>query len=205
VSFGHGIEDVWDPIRQECMNGVSRYSWVETLGNLLQLDVVNQAVPGTSNKEISYRIQHFDFQQDDIALINWTFSERSCIIGLKDTNGPNHHISVHYTDPISTNWIEHHANYKNMTHESIMAICSADWVLEKQNIMRRHLFFKQFKWKSASHYISWLCPNYIPVKFDFRQGNRGFDNSHPDLKSYTEYAHQVHKWIRENEDINKWQ
>lgn len=198
---GHGIADTWDTVTQQHLNNNSRHAWVETLGKLLNIDVINNANSGTSNKEISYAVQNFKFKLNDIAIINWTFRERSCIIGIDDKN---HQLSVHDTDPIGAAWTVEHVNHRNMTYESIMAVSTAEWVLEKQHVMHRHLFLKEFIWEGDDRYIQWLGPNVIPVQFDYKKGNKGCDGSHPNLAAYTEYAHEVHNWIKENEDINKW-
>ena len=206
---GHGIHDVWDSASQLSMNGHSQYSWVETLGKLLKIDVVNQAVAGSSNKEISYLVQNFEYQPGDRVIINWTFKERSCIIGLRDGHAPHYHLSIHYKDDINLNWQDYHTNNQNLDFESIMAITSADWVLENQNVMRRHLFLREppghVQYILPHQYREWLAQRTIPVKFDWYNAKRGCDGSHPDLAAYTNYAHQVYEWIKENEDINKWQ
>ena len=202
---GHGIHDMWDAEAQQNINGVSKYAWVETLGKYLDLPVVNCAIPGTSNKEIAHCIHNFDFRPDDRVIVQWTFRERSCIIGVPDENGNNYKISVHGKEEISTHWTEYHADYNNMIFESVMAISSARWILEQNQVLNRHLFLKNFDWENQTQVRDHLNKDIIPLPFDWSAGNKGYDDEHPDLESYTVYAHTIYEWMKQNEDLNQWQ
>lgn len=57
----------------------SKTAWPNTLGNLLNCSkVINQSVPGASNKLIWKTIIDFNFKQDDLVFINWSHLERYC-------------------------------------------------------------------------------------------------------------------------------
>ena len=66
--FPHGGQ--WDP---------SKHAWPAKLGELMFRDVVNTGHPGASNKRIWYSIMDYNFQEDDLVFILWTFKHRWCV------------------------------------------------------------------------------------------------------------------------------
>jgi len=199
---GQGNYDVWDDQNKVCINGVSQFAWLNTLGKLLHIDVCNNAVPGSSNKEISYLIQNFDFEDDDIAIIAWTFRERSCIIGQPDQHGMHHHISVHDTDLIGRNWQQCYMGHQNTHFETTMAIRSAILFLEHHKIKHRHVFLSDFPHHDGE--IIFDSSTVMPAPFDWYSGPVGADGRHPNQETYTTYAHTLYKWITLNDDSNFW-
>ncbi len=207
---GHGIHDTWDAEKKLSINAQfsrSKYAWVETLGQALDLPVANQSIAGSSNKEISFLVKEFDFKEGDLALINWTFKERSCIIGRPGTtldDRSNFHLSIHDDNEVNRVWQSYHVTAENLHAESIDAIYSAAWYLEKVGVPQRHLFLKDWGWQSETQGVFMKENlNIIPISFDFSVGPRGHDGMHPSLETYTAYAQEVYEWIKENEDINK--
>ena len=88
-TYGHGLEDCHKPPNRHGPFP-SKTAWPSTLGKLLNVDtVINKGSPGASNKLIWKTVLDFDFQQDDIVFINWSFLNRYCIFdNLKDKHFP---------------------------------------------------------------------------------------------------------------------
>lgn len=62
-TYGQGLDDTQD-------------SWPSVLANRLGIPVVNEGKPSAGNLEILHRILNFDFQNDDIVAILWTYYSR---------------------------------------------------------------------------------------------------------------------------------
>ena len=78
-TYGHGLEDCYKPPNRHGPFP-SKTAWPSTLGKLLNVDtVINKGSPGASNKLIWKTVLDFDFQQDDIVFINWSYPNRYCI------------------------------------------------------------------------------------------------------------------------------
>lgn len=60
----------------EYSNAPSDLAWPNKLGQLMNIDVINNGKPGASNLEILYHILNFKFHQNDLAVIMWTFPNR---------------------------------------------------------------------------------------------------------------------------------
>lgn len=67
-TVGVGLPDTW-PDRK---NEISKLSWPYRLGQLLSLDVDNQAVAGSGNAEIFNKILNYNFQPTDLVVIMWS-------------------------------------------------------------------------------------------------------------------------------------
>lgn len=55
-------------------------SWPYILANNLNLECVNKGISGAGNKEILHTLLNFDFSQEDVIVVCWTFHSRHCII-----------------------------------------------------------------------------------------------------------------------------
>jgi hypothetical protein len=51
-------------------------SWPFKLGEMLDIEVVNKGVPGSSNLEILYHILNFNFEKNDVVVVMWSFPDR---------------------------------------------------------------------------------------------------------------------------------
>lgn len=78
-TYGHGLPDCPDD------NGSpgpvhSKIAFPSLVAQRLDCNYVNLGKSGNSNKEIWNDILQFDFRENDIALITWTYYSRFCII-----------------------------------------------------------------------------------------------------------------------------
>jgi len=191
---GHGLPDLWDYKSSKYIDGVSTKSWPAQVAKLLNVEIVNCAWAGSSNKEILYKILNFEFEPNDIVLINWTVVQRSAIIRENSILQLSvHNKKVNMTSNI---WNEYIAENVDLTFESHTAYMLAHLFLDRLNIYHRHLFlehideFNEFAKNDTT----------IPVRLDWKNCSVGVDGSHPDYATYTEYANKIHAWIKH--DIN---
>lgn len=115
-TWGDGIlpGDSWD-------TPPSSASWVQVLSNKFNIPVLNLAKSGGSNLLILHAIRNHDWQSGDIALIQWTYLERSTIF---DNNTTFRHISSYhinnkdrgYTKQYYTLFPDYHIEYVDLQH-----------------------------------------------------------------------------------------
>lgn len=75
-TYGHGLPDCHTPPDHPGPNP-SKFAWPHLLGELTNRDVINLAVCGGSNKQIVYNLDNFEFKENDVCLIQWTFLNRT--------------------------------------------------------------------------------------------------------------------------------
>lgn len=95
-TYGAGLED---PNTQ---------AWPAVLGRLTKRTVINNGSIGSSNLEILARILSFNFQEDDLVVIGWTYCNRD-IIFKKD--GVDEKITPWMNGDIFKNWLAIHNEY----------------------------------------------------------------------------------------------
>ena len=81
-TYGHGLTDCY--VLPSCQPGPtpSKFAWPELLGQELYLDTVNMAKAGASNIEILSRILEFDFLENDLIIVQWTYTPRDMLFGV---------------------------------------------------------------------------------------------------------------------------
>ncbi len=77
-TFGHSLEDCY------LGNGrpgvvASKLAWPELLAQKLERRCVNLSQSGSSNLEILQEVLNFNFQEDDLVIVQWSFKNRDGI------------------------------------------------------------------------------------------------------------------------------
>ena len=107
-TFGSGLDDSKDQLN------VSKYAYPQQLANMLDVECLNYALPGGSNKEIVFKILSSEITKDDIVTIMWTHHHRNVILRkdlstLGDALGDK--IGAWLINNASVNQIEHKDTY----------------------------------------------------------------------------------------------
>lgn len=82
-TYGVGLEDCFIPPDNP---GIlpSNFSWPQLVANMLNVECINKAEPGASNKQILNTILQSDSESEinnnDFVIIMWTFPNRWCVI-----------------------------------------------------------------------------------------------------------------------------
>jgi hypothetical protein len=79
-AFGHGLPDCIGKDTLSPGKYPSKYAYPSIISQKLDRQLINLSEPGSSNKEICYRILNFDFEKDDIVILSWSHTERSMIV-----------------------------------------------------------------------------------------------------------------------------
>lgn len=195
---GHGIHDTWDDKKQHVRKHPSKYAWPAQVGNLLNVEVINNAIGGASNKEILASLLSFDFLPTDLVLINWSYIGRSCIIG---DNGVMQ-IMANDTSEFFKAYRDRYFLNEDLLFETNTSVMLANLYIESKNIKMYQLFLEN-EWNDLSyvHDVSYMPPaKIIPVVLDTHRQPFGCDNGHPSLETYTEYANEIYTWLITNDN-----
>lgn len=162
-------------------------AWPAILGNELGVEVINNAVPGSSNLEILYNILKFDFKKDDLVIIMWTIVNRDYLfydqqIGVwQNTPLVKNWALVHTdTDLIVRSWIYmDHANQYLKNQEIPVYNFAVDFVLLKSQMPK---FINQ---------------TLLNARVDFHKFiDRAKDSSHPGPKAHARIAKKIKSFIK---------
>lgn len=81
MTSGAALDDVWDFENNVPINKPSKFAWPQLLADQLNLECVNLAVSGSSNKEISHTIINTpNITSNDVVIVQWTNINRWCVI-----------------------------------------------------------------------------------------------------------------------------
>jgi len=86
LTYGHGLPDCH--IAPHNPGPVaSKLVWPEIVAQQLNRTCINMSSPGSSNKRIWHTIINFKFKKDDIAVILWSWEDRSAVLRDKKSVG----------------------------------------------------------------------------------------------------------------------
>lgn len=77
-TYGQGLHDCY--IKGGPGPHPSKYAWPAQLADMLDLECVNNGIPGASNRLIWHNAINFNYKPDDIVVINWSLMHRSAVI-----------------------------------------------------------------------------------------------------------------------------
>jgi hypothetical protein len=109
-------------------------AWPHVVGKELNLEVVNNGIPGASNLEILHAILKYDFKPSDIVVAMWTIVNRDFLfpntqVGVwQDTDLTKKWVAVHSTEDLLTRswlYIDHanlHLNSKDILFYNLSLI-----------------------------------------------------------------------------------
>jgi len=82
ITYGHGLEDCYiEPNNPGLVP--SQKAWPSLLANMLNLELINCSNPGASNLHILWKLLNFDFNDDDLCIVMWSFFGRLPYSNLK--------------------------------------------------------------------------------------------------------------------------
>lgn len=170
----------WKPQSESSNVTYSKHCWAELLRERLGVSVVNMARGGNSNHEILLDILNFNFSLSDLAIVCWTYPERS-ILYTKNTPGNLVRTkSKLSTDEIKAFYLAHdlydlqvrtveHVNYAN-TYLKLNDINYMMACIDKIEIVNDNVNCKDI--------TNFLWFNTIDL---------GSDNSHPGVESHKNF------------------
>ena len=193
-TYGHGLADCYETNGDHGPNP-SNTSWPISLGVLLGVDeIINCGKPGVGNKFIWKNILDFNFYDDDIVVILWSYIERYCVF---------HEHWVDHFLPSS----DRKVNKFYYTH----LYSDLDRVIDffnRADHIKRYLDNKNIKNFHSTHNLRWYRENDVPkwntvklLSTDMRSLDKKFpralDGSHPGQLAHDQFANDVYLEIKD--------
>lgn len=198
LTYGAGLKDCFIPPDRPGPRP-SKHSWPFLIAQELNIECINQSRTGSSNKEIWHNIISFDFKDDDIIFIMWTYPDRTCILHPKKDKSEqigiwNNDKKIFYKD--------FYSEYDTKTMSRLF-VSHANCFLEKKNVKVFNLVVdRRFKYifKMNDQVI-----NHIPVyiwtyenQFQLSQ-----DNNHGNEECHREVARLIMNHLQIEHTISK--
>jgi len=194
-TYGQGLPDCDHNINKDSKPSI--HAWPSALGEMLDVPVENRAYPGASNKEICSHIVRYDFQEGDLAVIGWTYMERSCII-VNDVIHPLNgrpwikQLGLYGKSAADKVYQRHFLTDENVKLESEAYISYAYRYIEKTcNYIGFKCCLDNYNLRNLSDEI--LDIDYFML---LRKHGRCPDNFHPSEKSHQAIAKKIKKAIK---------
>ena len=200
-TFGQYLEDQGGWNRE-------RLAWPTVLGAKLNLEVVNNAVPGFSNVEILATILDFKFKKDDLVIVGWTFVQRD-VVFRKDTlfkigeagnfllpiGGGNRKLSPWTNDPICKQWLNIYTDY-DLGIKSGLHIHHAELYLDSIGVQQYHFLSHIQSYNPFEKSLKWIKkPKNLIKNLIFKRIDLALDNAHPGIKSHQQLADKLYDHI----------
>lgn len=197
-TYGHGLPDCHIP-PNEHGKLPSKQAWPSLLANDLNLELDNQGVPGASNLEILHNILHYDFKNDDLVVIMWSYVGRDMLFGKKNILGWQDIIKIGLWQDteLSHSWRKTHSK-EDVATRSWYYLHHASLFLKSKGIKFYNVF-------SAKEELDKFKPKFIDNSIIYdtkivtsRPRDLALDNIHPGPKTHRLIADRIRKFINEN-------
>ena len=169
----------------------SRFAWPQLLANKFKIDIecLNKAHGGASNDDIFNLILNFDFQQDDIVIILWTFVSR---ISIFRENGERYRIRK-FDAPKTYNKSNTYYKYFYQEADAMRNLCIkanyTQYCLHRQVKILKQSYIQQH---NNFNFPSWNNVNFFDNDIDASSNDKGLDGVHPGPKSHEMFADNLY-------------
>lgn len=177
----------------------SKYAWPNHLADLLKVPVVNNSKIGIDNKEILFNILNYDFDENDVVFVLWSYHDRHCII----KNDSIEMIGIWRKKHKLSKWYYKYLwNKYDSTFENYLYINLAHYHLQEQNI--EHIFLScsqnhidlSLEWNS----VKFLNVFFDDVKTEFPLAKDGL---HPGMDAHKVFAKIIYdKYYKKTDFYN---
>jgi len=209
-TYGHGLQDCIASNGSGPGLYPSKFAWPQLVANVANLECINQSDPGSSNQQILWQIERFNFEVNDTVIIHWSFCNRAMYRTIKNDIVK---IMPHYSKSKGlvlakkyyalenelnmydkTRIFLNYANYK-LKNIGIKKIINFSPILEpnmEQIITNLNL---QYDFKTDDiNLVHYHKKNLFP------DADTALDNSHPGPKTHQRFAEYIlgeYPWLKE--------
>lgn len=170
----------------------STSAWPSMLGTLMELEVVNKAIPGASNLEILLSILKFKFLKDDIVVVGWTYPFRDFLVQQKKQIGA----WTNEAEALVSLYSE-----KDMAVRSGLYISHAGLYLENNNLKQQHFYAP--KTYTIIEFVNRVVTPISTTKFKHYTNSiilpnkdTALDNQHPGPQSHLMAAKRLYELLK---------
>jgi hypothetical protein len=150
-------------------------AWPNQLSRVLGLDCVNMSRVGSSNKQIWHDLINFDFQEDDVVFVLWSYPSRSCVLKNKKESVSIGHWMIEESELSKTFYEQFYTKY-DMETQSKLFVSHANLFLAGKKITIynlcidsktyiKYIFYLSFLSFSLSIFLGFLCLYYVFLMF----------------------------------------
>ena len=186
-TYGHGLEDCVDEFMMPGPTA-SKLAWPQLLADKLNLECLNEGIPGASNKQIWHKIINYDFGPTDMIFILWSSNQRHCIINEDLTIESIGHWS---NTKISKAYFKYLHNDIDQSIDTNLRISHCNYYLNDKGIKHYNILFKKQQIENFN--------NTKILNVDFRDLKhkmpRAVDKLHPGKKAHETFANNIYKEI----------
>lgn len=190
-TWGQGLPDL--KTNNYIGDGPSKYAWPLLVANRLNLECINNSECGTGPKSHAYRISEFDFKNDDIVCILWSYSGRYSII----TDEYEVHIHPSFTVNSDIVWYKpfpvdyktiHKLFYTYFHHDKdavfryLTYVSYVEKLLNDKNISTYHMFLNTKIKKVVKKNIK--INNLLNSSWETILKDKSLDGIHPGIQSH---------------------
>lgn len=195
--YGHGLSDCWNPEDSKPGPTASDQAWPQILAQSLDLDCVNHSHPGSSNKEIWWRVIRDvkDIRSRDLVIVHWSYLDRWAQIVQHAVNkiGPwaaseDHRSRAYYRD------LYHGFD---QTIDLLLRIQHVKLLLDDiscQKLLIPPIQFREITQDPEIPEILLSCSDDLDNVID-RQVDYACDQTHPGPKTHQQYADYLYSKI----------
>lgn len=196
-TFGHGLPDC---IEKGGLPGLypSKMAWPSVISDLLQLQLVNLAMPGCSNFAILDKIINFKFTSTDTVIVLWSYFERDMIFR---PNGQRFHFRLNNARKLlGRQPIDYYLDIHNETD-----IKMRSWYYMHHAYLFLNSFIQNITFLHVNYDIGFmeLRPDFSnnicfpKVFFDdyLKIEPKALDNLHGGVNCHRQFAHDLYKEV----------
>lgn len=174
----------------------SKYAWPAKLAELLEVECINKAAPGASNRRIWHEVVKFDYEPNDIVIMHWTLLHRSTVL-YKDKQPINlglwNIIESNIGEPWKRYITEVDCDYDRLL-ESCAYIDHAELFLKDKVKLYKHIVFNPDEFVDLPKWCSFdfaVHASYYNVNYPL-----ALDNAHTGVRGHRELAKAIYEEIK---------
>jgi len=194
-TYGTGLPDCKNFLFDKLHNfKPSKMGWAHKLSEKLDMSLVNESFPGSSNTEIMYNILKYNYKKDDVVVIMWTHYVRDMLFSFsykyplfRDRLGP--WAKTHK----ERKWAEY-LSEKDYAMKSWFHIHHADLHLQKQEV-------KYIHYPATPKELEKYQLDFIDIKNYHNDGidyvDKASDDMHPGVESNKILADKMYRILND--------
>ena len=212
---GEGLDDAITTGNPGQPDRPSMFAWPQLLADQMNLENINMAQGGSSNKQITWTIQNFDFQKDDVVVIMWSMPNRWCLItdnrntdNLPKLNkiGPwKVRKKIKFAKTTSDYYYKHLYNEFDSLVDTYTRIDYVSNMLNNLSIKNFHAMCRDDEfpdWKYSEKILrknqfKWQTTEFLQTTIDNSTIDIAPDDDHPGYASHRLIAEKIHKEIED--------
>jgi hypothetical protein len=177
---GTGLDDVWNFEKNSSIFPTpSKHAWPQLLADELNVECINLGKGGLSNKAIWHDFVNFNFQDNDIIFVHWTFLDRYHFYENKNKGYIIDHKGQHTRDKV---FFKHlHSDY-DMLNDLYLRMNHVNSLQKVHNLLVDPI--ENVDWNTVTPLDVYL--NDYKIKYP-----RANDNSHPGMLAHKEFSKQL--------------